>query len=287
MRKPLWLNKRVDFKKTERMNFLLNDLRLSTICKEAKCPNISDCFSQGVASFLILGRVCTRDCQFCALRKGHAEDIDLEEGKRIAEAVRRLALKYVVITSVSRDDLADGGAEVFANTIREIYKVNREILIEVLTPDFKGEEKAIEKVVRAKPKVFAHNLETVPGLYSVVRKGADYQRSLHLLEQVKKSNREIYTKSGIMLGLGEKEEEVIKVFTDLRKAGCDFLSIGQYLPPSSKHFKVREYVNPGRFLFYKRKAQELGFLYVESGPYVRTSYLAHRYIQSAIGELKD
>lgn len=278
-RKPSWLNKKVDFRKCRDLNILFKDLNLNTICQQAKCPNISECFSQGVASFLILGNICSRNCRFCAVDKGVPQDVDLTEPKRVAEAVRILGLRHVVITSVTRDDLADGGASMFVDTVVEIGETDKNIAVEVLVPDFKGKIESIQKVIDAKPDIFAHNLETVPRLYAEVRKGANYLRSLKVLESAKKLNKNIYTKSGIMLGLGENKQEVLDLFDDLRKAECDFLSIGQYLAPSFKHFKVREYIKPEKFLFYKNKARELGFSHIESGPYVRSSYLAHRYIK--------
>ncbi len=290
-RKPAWLNKKIDFRKCRDLDILFKDLNLNTICQQAKCPNISECFSQGVASFLILGNICSRDCRFCAVDKGIPQDVDFAEPKRVAEAVRILGLRHVVITSVSRDDLADGGASMFAETVIEIRKtrfadsarrVHKDATVEVLVPDFNAKVESIQKVVNAKPDIFAHNLETVHRLYVEVRKGADYIRSLNVLGAAKKLNKNIYTKSGIMLGLGENEQEVLDLFCDLRKTECDFLSIGQYLAPSFRHFKVREYIKPEKFLFYKNKARELGFGHIESGPYVRSSYLAHRYIGGLI-----
>ena len=198
----------------------------------------------------------------------------------MAEDVQRLGLKHVVITSVTRDDLSDGGAGAFVDNITEIRKIGKKITIEVLVPDFNGNIDSVKKVIRAKPNIFAHNVETVPRLYSEIRPEADYMRSLNVLETAKKLDNNIYTKSGIMLGLGETEQEVLNVFYDLRKLNCDFLSAGQYLAPSHEHSAVREYLHPGKFVFYKEKAQELGFLYVASGPYVRSSYLASEYIVS-------
>lgn len=276
-RKPAWLNKKIDFRKCRDLDILFKNLNLNTICQQAKCPNISECFSQGVASFLILGNICSRDCRFCAVDKGTPQDVDSAEPKRVAEAVRILGLRHIVITSVTRDDLANGGASIFVDTIIEIGKIDRGTVVEVLVPDFKGNIESIQKVINAKPDIFAHNLETIPRLYAEIRKEANYRRSLNVLESAKKLNKNIYTKSGIMLGLGEDEQEVLDLFCDLRKAECDFLSIGQYLAPSFRHFKVREYIKPEKFLFYKNKARELGFSHIESGPYVRSSYLAHRY----------
>ena len=279
MKKPVWLHKKIDLKACYALNVLLKNLKLHTICQEANCPNISECFSKKIATFLILGNICTRNCRFCAVKKGKPGVVDIEEPERIAEAVFRLNLKHVVITSVTRDDLSDGGAEHFAKTIYSIRKKMKKIVIEVLIPDFKGEKEAIKKVIEAKPDIIGHNIETVPRLYPIVRKGANFLRSLEVLKTVKALSNGIYTKSGLMLGLGEREEEILKVFKDLRKVNCDFLSIGQYLSPSRKAYPVKEYVHPDRFDYYKERALALGFLYVASGPYVRSSYLAEEYLE--------
>ncbi len=279
LRKPEWLNKKIELKKCEEMFFYLKDLHLNTICQEARCPNISECFSKGVATFLILGDTCTRNCRFCAVKKGRpSQELDEQEPHRIAQAVERLGLKHIVITSVTRDDLPDGGAAIFVKVILNIRKRCEDVRIELLIPDFEGNEESVRKIVDAKPDIIAHNLETVPRLYKEIRNGANYTRSLKVLEMAKGFCKDIYTKSGIMLGFGEEEREVLDVFYDLRKVRCDFLSIGQYLAPSREHFPVKEYVNPDRFLYYKKRALELGFLYVESGPYVRSSYLASEYL---------
>lgn len=277
-KKPAWLNKRIDFKKCDKLNKLLKDLKLNTICQEALCPNISECFSKGVATFLIMGNVCTRGCNFCAVQKGSPQKLDPDEPKRVAEAIKRLGLKHVVITSVTRDDLADGGARAFIDNIEAIRELDGKVRIEVLVPDFKGRFESIREVIEAEPDIFAHNLETVPRFYKEARKGASYQRSLSILEIAKELNANMHTKSGLMLGLGEREEEILEVFSDLRKAKCDFLSLGQYLAPSHSHLKVKEYINLKKFDFYKEKALKLGFRYVASGPYVRSSYLACDYL---------
>ncbi|MCP4650825.1 MAG: lipoyl synthase [PVC group bacterium] len=276
-KKPAWLNKKINLKDCQKLHGLFKDLELNTICREAMCPNISECFSCGVATFLILGNTCTRKCKFCNVKKGMPQEIDQTEPSRVAQAVKKLGLKHVVVTSVTRDDLTDGGAGVFAQTIQTIHKLES-AAVEVLVPDFKGELASIETVLKAKPEIFAHNLETVPRLYEDVRKGADYQRSLDVLRIAKQIAPEIYTKSGIMLGIGETEEEVIAVLADLRETGCDFLSIGQYLAPSHSHFPVKEFIKPEQFKIYQDKAYEIGFWHVESGPYVRSSYMASRYI---------
>lgn len=279
MRKPPWLNKKIDLKACHTLKLLLKDLKLHTICEEAGCPNISECFSKKTATFLILGDICTRNCRFCGVKKGKPCPIDEEEPERVAEAVRRLNLRHVVITSVTRDDLPDGGAGQFAQTIISIKKTMEKITIEVLIPDFKGNRRAIERVIEAGPDVIGHNIETVPRLYPDVRQAADYFRSLEVLKAVKTLSNGIYTKSGLMLGLGEEEGEVLEVFKALRGADCDFLSLGQYLPPSLKAYPVKEYLHPDKFDYYKEKALSLGFLYVASGPYVRSSYLAEEYLK--------
>ncbi len=278
--RPEWLNKRIDFKKTRELEGLFKRLRLNTVCREAFCPNIAECFEQGVATFLILGNTCTRGCVFCAVKKGAPTTLDREEPRRVRDAVKILGLKHVVITSVTRDDLRDGGAGPFAETIEEIKKIGENITIEALVPDFKGEIDPLRAVITARPDILAHNVETVPRIYVEVRKGADYRCSLALLMKVKELKGEIYTKSGLMLGLGEEEGEVLSVMRDLREARCDFLSIGQYLAPTPDHIQVKEYIEPGRFAFYKEEARRMGFLSVQSGPYVRSSYLADRYIES-------
>ncbi|TBR14992.1 lipoyl synthase [bacterium] len=281
VRKPSWLNKKIELGKCRQVSELLSGLKLNTVCQEALCPNISECFSQNTATFLILGDTCTRACGFCAVNKGLPGQIDDLEPDKIAEAVNRLGLDYVVITSVTRDDLGDGGAGVFACTISSIRKIKRCVKIELLIPDFKGNTDALKKVVDAAPDVIGHNLETVPSLYSIARPQADYRRSLEVLKSIKKlvSTNKIYTKSGLMLGLGEKEGEVSDVLLDLRNVDCDFLSLGQYLCPGNKNLAVEEFVHPEKFLEYKQKALEMGFLYVESGPYVRSSYRAAGYFR--------
>jgi len=276
--RPEWLKKRVNLNEMVYVKDLLRKLSLHTVCEEANCPNISECFSRKIATFLILGHICTRNCKFCNIRKGRPEPVDENESIRVAEAVEKLGLSFVVITSVTRDDLEDGGAGIFSATVREIRKIKGGIRIELLIPDFKGDKEALEKVVNSHPEIISHNVETVPSLYPEVRSKSDYKLSLKVLENVKKMERGIYTKSGIMVGLGEKDKEVIDVMRDLREVGCDFLSIGQYLQPSKNHYPVREYIEPEKFEFYKEEALKLGFKHVKSGVYVRSSYLAEDYI---------
>jgi lipoic acid synthetase len=279
-KKPSWLNKKIELKKCKNIFLLLKDLNLHTICQEAKCPNISECYFKGVATFLILGNICTRNCRFCAVKKGKPQELDYKKPERIVEAIKRLKLKHVVITSVTRDDLEDGGASVFRDVVIAIRKELKDVKIELLIPDFKGSQKALREIIGVKPDLIAHNVETVPRLYKEIRWQANYGCSLKILELIKKYDKNIYTKSGIMLGLGEKEKEVLDVLLDLRKVNCDFLSIGQYLAPSKNHFPVKEYIAADKFIYYKAKALEFGFLYVASGPYVRSSYLASDYLNN-------
>lgn len=280
--RPVWLNKKINLQACSQMKQLLKDLRVETVCEQAMCPNMGECFARNEATFLILGQYCTRECSFCNIEKGKPLALDLDEPKRVAEAVERLALKHVVITSVTRDDLVDGGAGIFKATILTIRQKMPKVKIEVLIPDFKLSLEALAIVARALPDIIAHNVETVPSLYKKVRQGSEYSRSLDVLRAVKKISPGVKTKSGIMLGLGEKEAEVLAVMRDLRLAECDFLSIGQYLAPSSRHYPVQEYISPEIFSFYKEKAEELGFLHVESAPYVRSSYSAGEYLLQII-----
>jgi lipoic acid synthetase len=278
MKKPAWLNKKVNLLSCRKLKETLRYLSLNTVCEESLCPNIAECFSQGVATFMILGDICTRQCSFCAVIRGRPKGVDQREPQRIAEAVKELNLGYIVVTSPSRDDLEDGGAEFFCNTIRAIKSVNSAKKVEILIPDFSGNRKSIEKVAGSGASVIAHNLETVPSLYIKVREGASYQRSLEVLRLIKELNCEVFTKSGLILGLGERLNEIIAVFEDLRKVGCDFLTLGQYLPPSTRHYPLKEYVSPEMFSYLEEKAYALGFKKVKSSPYVRSSYLAHTFI---------
>ena len=273
--KPPWLRKRfVVNSSAKEVNNLLRGLTLHTVCQEAHCPNQLECFGNRTATFMILGDHCTRNCTFCAVAHGSQETPDPDEPKRVAEAVSHLGLKYVVLTSVTRDDLPDGGAAHFASTIKAIREMGDEILVEVLVPDFKGSVQALAKVLAAAPAVLNHNVETVPRLYSAVRPQAEYERSLHVLAEVKRLTPDTVSKSGFMVGLGEKREEVSTLIRDLRKVGCDLLTIGQYLSPSKGHHPVVEYISPNIFQAFKVEAQSLGFLAVASGPYVRSSYQA-------------
>lgn len=274
-RKPEWLRIRVrNNGEISQVEDILQRLSLHTVCEEANCPNRMECFSRKTATFMILGRVCTRNCRFCNVEGGVPGPVDGDEPEHVADAVKELGLLHSVITSVTRDDLPDGGAGHFARTIRAIRDKCPGTVVEVLIPDFKGDNKALETVVEATPDIINHNVETVPRLYNSVRPQACYERSLQVLKSVKSMNDKIYTKSGIMVGLGESREEVIEVFKDLRDAGCDFLTVGQYLSPSEKHYPVREFVHPDMFGEYKRIALDMGFGYVASSPLVRSSYNA-------------
>ncbi|AAM24873.1 Lipoate synthase [Caldanaerobacter subterraneus subsp. tengcongensis MB4] len=273
VRKPEWLKVRILSEDLNRMEAFLKNMALNTVCQSANCPNMGECFARRTATFMIMGNICTRNCRFCAVEKGHPQPLDEEEPRRVAEAARRLGLRHVVVTSVTRDDLPDGGASHFAKTIYELKKLPG-VTVEVLVPDFMGNEEAIRTVVEAKPDVINHNVETVPRLYSRVRPKADYIRSLNLLKKVKELDPLILTKSGIMVGLGETEEEVIEVMKDLRDIDCDMMTIGQYLRPSHKHIEVAEYVTPEQFKRYEEIGYKLGFKHVASGPLVRSSYHA-------------
>lgn len=275
-RKPEWLRKRVNTADQTRMLRLLEELRLNTVCRQALCPNISECFGCNQATFLILGTSCTRSCSFCNVDKSQPVAPDQGEPLRVAQAVARLGLSHVVITSPTRDDLADGGAGIYADTVRAIRAGTDATTIELLIPDFGGSGQSLETVLASGPGIMAHNLETVPRLYHI-RAGAEYSRSLELLRRCGASEPAVRVKSGIMLGLGEEEREVLELFRDLRAAGCVYLSIGQYLAPSRRHYPVQEYVTPERFDYLRDRAREMGFIHVESGPYVRSSYHASRY----------
>lgn len=282
--KPPWLKKRFVFSASAKeVTKLLQGLTLHTVCQEAHCPNQLECFGNHTATFMILGDHCTRNCTFCAVAYGSQEPPDPDEPQRVAEAVSHLGLKYVVLTSVTRDDLPDGGAAQFASTIKSIQEIGNEITVEVLVPDFQGSARALATVVTAEPAVLNHNVETVPRLYPAVRPQADYERSLQLLAEVKRLNPGTVSKSGFMVGLGEKREEVGNLMRDLRKVGCDLLTIGQYLRPSKDHHPVVEYIPPDIFQTYEVEARSLGFLGVASGPYVRSSYQAESLYRKAKG----
>jgi len=279
-RKPDWLKVELrggtDRGRVER---LLGQLSLNTVCREAKCPNLAECFCRKTATFMILGKVCTRNCTFCNVTKGNAERVDDGEPLRVAEAVKKLGLRHVVITSVTRDDLPDGGAGHFVRVIEEIKKLDSGVTVEVLIPDFNGSMAALSKVVEAAPDVIGHNVETVERLYPEVRPGASYERTVELLERIARLDHGILSKSGMMVGLGEKKDEVIRTFADLRSAGCSVLTVGQYLAPTRQHHPVVEYIHPDLFEEYRRIALEMGFRSVASAPLVRSSYHAEEIFQ--------
>jgi len=257
---------------------LLDELKLHTVCESAKCPNHWECWSKGTATFMIAGDRCTRACGFCAVSTAKPLALEADEPARVAEATRRMKLKHVVITAVARDDLKDGGAEHFCQTIEKVRELNPGIVIEVLVPDFLDNDVAIENVLAANPHIYNHNLETVRRLTPSVRHRATYDRSLSVLKKVKeKRGGTIYTKSGVMLGLGETKEELLQALQDLRASNCDILTLGQYLQPSLKHLPVIEFVSPEKFVDYKIAAEEMGFVHVASGPMVRSSYHADEF----------
>lgn len=262
-----------------RLKRILREHTLHTVCEEARCPNIGECWGHNTATFLILGDICTRGCRFCAIGKGRPGPLDPEEPKNVARAVKELGLNHIVVTSVDRDDLPDGGSAHFAETVLRIKEFNPAIRVEVLIPDFKGDLKAVETVVCSGIDVLNHNVETVPRLYRKVRPGSVYERSLAVLRAGKKTRPELLTKSGLMLGVGETRVEVMTTLEDLRQAGCDIVTLGQYLQPSTAQLKVERYVTPAEFDDYRQEAQKLGFRHVESGPLVRSSYHAWSHVQ--------
>lgn len=279
--KPEWLKVKVRHSPNHLIvNTMLRGLGLHTVCEEAHCPNILECFGNRTATFIILGPICTRNCRFCAVAAGQPLIVDPSEPAKIAQAVSLLQLQYVVITSVTRDDLTDGGAGQFRAVIEKIKSENPGCSVEVLIPDFQGSLEALQIVVNQKPEVLNHNVETVPRLYPAVRAQAQYDRSIFLLANAKDIDPRITTKSGIMVGLGESLEEVLEVVSDLRDANCDILTIGQYLRPSLQHPPVERYYTPQEFSWLRAKAMEMGIRYVESGPLVRSSYNAHLQIEA-------
>ena len=275
-RKPEWLKVRAPGSPGYlRLQTLMRGLGLHTVCEEARCPNIGECWAHGTATFMILGDVCTRACAYCAVSHGRPEPLDASEPAKVAEAVKTLDLSYVVITSVDRDDLPDGGASGFAATIRETRRLAPRCRIEVLIPDFQGDAAALQCVLDARPDILNHNTETVPRLYRMARSGGRYRRTLDLLARAKAHAPDIPTKTGLMVGLGERRDELVDTFRDLRGVGCDVLTIGQYLRPTPQHAPVDRYYHPSEFADLKAVALDLGFVHVESGPLVRSSYHAH------------
>lgn len=284
LRKPDWIRVRIPASpEVDRIKKLLRKSKLSTVCEEANCPNLSECFSGGTATFMIMGDICTRRCPFCDVGHGKPNPLDPEEPKHLAQAIADMGLKYVVITSVDRDDLRDGGAQHFADCIRESRILSPNLQVEVLTPDFRGRmDVALDILKGEAPDVFNHNLETVPRLYREARPGANYKWSLALLQKYKALRPDVLTKSGLMVGLGETKEEIIEVMRDMREHDIDMLTIGQYLQPSKDHLPVRRFVEPAEFDEYAELAKEMGFTHAACGPLVRSSYHADK---QAHGEL--
>ena len=275
-RLPLWFRQNIPGNIALSRMHLLSELGVNTVCSEARCPNFGDCFSNLRLTFMILGDICTRNCKFCGVEKSNAKllDFDLDEPGRIAGVVGKLGLKYVVLTSVSRDDLEDGGTSIFARTIELIHALNKGIKVEVLIPDFKGKIDSIKRVLDAHPQVIAHNIETVKRLYGEIRPKANYELSLGVLREIKRVSPTLVTKSSLMLGLGEREEEVKLTMQDLRGVDCDIITLGQYLAPSQNHYPVQEFISWEKFMHYREMGIELGFKAVLSGPLVRSSYQA-------------
>lgn len=287
LRKPAWLKVRLpgggEF---AHLRAVLRRYNLHTVCEEARCPNLAECWGEGTATFMLLGATCTRNCRFCAVRSGRKGDpLDPEEPEKVARAVEELGLSYVVLTSVTRDDLPDGGAHHFAGTVRAIKEMRPGSLVEALIPDFQADPAALERVVQAEPTVIGHNLETVERLTPEVRdRRASYRQSLEVLQTIKGLNPKIYTKSSLMLGLGETADEVQQAMHDLREHGVDILTLGQYLQPTRRHLPVQEYITPEQFGRYRELGERLGFLYVASGPLVRSSYRAGEFFIQGISQ---
>lgn len=274
--KPDWLKVRAPGSENYlRLRGIMRGLKLNTVCEDAHCPNIGECWHHGTATFMILGDVCTRACAYCAVAHGKPTELDLDEPRRVAEAVRAMGLRYAVITSVDRDDLPDGGAALFADTIRQTRVLMPDTRVEVLIPDFKGDPAPLHTVLDARPDVLNHNTETVPRLYRMARSGGRYSRTLELFARARQRAPEIPTKTGVMVGLGEEPHELIEVFRDVRSAGVSILTIGQYLRPSPTHTPMARYYHPDEFRDLKQEALALGFVHVEAGPLVRSSYHAH------------
>jgi len=281
LKKPHWLKKRLPpLQDLAKVRSILSETELHTVCEEARCPNLGECFSQGTATILILGKICTRDCGFCAVQHGVPLSPDEDEPSKAAQAVKQMGLQYVVLTSVTRDDLPDGGASHYAKAIRLIREIDSRIKIEVLIPDLGGDVSSLAQVLEASPDVLNHNMETVRRLYPEIRPQAVYERSLDLLQRAKKEVPRLATKSGFMLGLGEERDEVLNLFTNLRKVGCDFVTLGQYLRPRPDRLPVMRYVPPEEFEEYKRLGEAMGFKGVAAGPFIRSSYHASQLFEA-------
>jgi len=273
IQKPDWLKVRLPHgQKYSEVKDIVRSNKLNTVCEDARCPNLGECWGRGTATFMILGDICTRSCGFCAVKTGLPTELDLFEPIRVANAVRKMNLRHVVITSVNRDELQTGGAEIFADTIQQIRVKVPGCKVEILTPDFKGVEEALDIIIDANPDIFSHNVETVPSLHKVVRPQAKYERSLYVLDYMKRKGQ--VTKSGMMLGIGEKNEEVMSVLKDLRRISVDIITLGQYLQPTPKHLPIDRFVTPDKFNWFKQECKDMGFKHVESGPLVRSSYHA-------------
>ena len=280
-RRPEWLKARLpggpDY---QDLVGIIRTQTLHTVCEEARCPNIGECWGRRTATFLILGNLCTRNCAYCAIAHGRPTELDLQEPERVSRAVQAMGLRHAVITSVNRDDLADGGAGIFATTIQKIHAYIPECTVEVLIPDFKGDAAALQTTLEAGPEILGHNIESVPRVFRVVRHGGDYGRSLELLRLVKEWGYTSFTKSGVILGMGETRDELLQTMTDLRSVDCDILTLGQYLRPGADYHPIDRYYTPQEFAELKRVGLEMGFKYVESGPLVRSSYHADEQAQA-------
>ncbi|WP_185852910.1 lipoyl synthase [Blattabacterium cuenoti] len=279
-KKPNWIRVRIPIGKNyKKLQKLVSLHKLNTICQSGSCPNIGECWGKGVATFMILGNICTRSCKFCGVKTGRPEKIDWKEPEKVAKSIKILKIKHAVLTSVNRDDLKDMGSSIWVKTIQMTRYLNPDITIETLIPDFKGNKEIINKIIDTHPEVISHNLETVPRLTKEIRVQAKYDRSLEVLQYIKEKNKNIRTKTGIMLGLGEKEEEILETLKDIKNSQVDILTIGQYLQPSLKHFPVRFFVEPDKFQELKEIGLKMGFKYVESGPLVRSSYHAEKHVK--------
>ncbi len=284
-RLPEWLTIRIPRPDTiEEVKEMMRSKNLNTVCESARCPNLAECWSKKTATFMILGETCTRSCGFCAIKVGHGEELDAFEPLNVAMTAKKMGMNHVVVTSVARDDLPDQGAGQFAKTIEQLHRHNPEIIVEILTPDFKGSEECLQTVCAAHPEIYNHNIETIERLHTLVRPQAKYDRTMRLLERVKEIDPSIYTKSGLMLGLGETMDEVIDTLKDLRAIGVDAVTIGQYLRPTMKHLPVVEYVHPTVFKEYEEIGEDLGFAFVASGPFIRSSYNAVAFSEKVMSE---
>ncbi|MBL8060359.1 MAG: lipoyl synthase [Chthonomonas sp.] len=282
---PEWLKIRLPRPDTiSEVTEMMRSKNLHTVCESARCPNLPECWSKKTATFMILGNTCTRSCGFCAINVGKGEELDPFEPANVAYTAKKMGMKHVVVTSVARDDLKDEGASQFAKTITQLHKVVPETIVEVLTPDFKAKPELIQTVTDAFPEIYNHNIETIERLHTIVRPQARYARTLRVLEMVKELNPRIYTKSGIMLGLGETREEVLRTLQDLRDIGCDAVTIGQYLRPTMKHLPVTKYIHPDEFKEYEKIGEDLGFAFVASGPFIRSSYNAIEFSKKVMAE---